>query len=144
MKPTQVKELLANIKNTFVSFFSILMFVALGVGIFLGISWAGPALENAADREFDESALHSFQVQYLYGLTDSDLEQLAALDGVSDIEAARQSFQIISVPDDNDQTVKVQTLTERIDVPVVLQGELPTAANEIALNEISTINEKSL
>ena len=54
LKPTQLTELLANIKATFVSFFSILMFVALGVGIFLGISWAGPALEGAADRAFDE------------------------------------------------------------------------------------------
>lgn len=38
VKPTQITELFANIRKTFVSFFSILMFVTLGVGIFLGIS----------------------------------------------------------------------------------------------------------
>ena len=37
MKPTQITELLVNIKKSFVSFFSILMFVALGVGIILGL-----------------------------------------------------------------------------------------------------------
>ena len=85
MKPTQVKELFANIRKTFVSFFSILMFVALGVGVFLGISWAGPALQNAADNEFDKGSLHHFQIQYLYGLTDDDLAELAKVEGVSDI-----------------------------------------------------------
>ena len=135
MKPTQVTELFANIKKTFVSFFSILMFVALGVGIFLGISWAGPALQNAADREFEEGGLHNFQVQYLYGLTDAEIEELAALDGVTDVEPTHQSFQTVISPEKTNLTVKVQTLPERINVPIVTEGELPTAPNEIALNE---------
>lgn len=54
MKATQFTDLLANIRATFVSFFSILMFVALGVAVFLGISWAAPALQNTADDMFDE------------------------------------------------------------------------------------------
>ena len=135
MKPTQITELFANIKKTFVSFFSILMFVALGVGIFLGISWAGPALQSAANAEFDEGSFHHFQVQYPYGLTDEDVARIAGVDGVSDIEPTRQSFQTIIVSDAADQTVKVQTLAERIDVPTVIEGELPARANEIALNE---------
>lgn len=137
MKPTQLTELFANIKKTFVSFFSILMFVALGVGIFLGISWAGPALQNAASTSFDEGSFHHFQVQYLYGLTEDDLAELAEVEGVTDIEATRQSFQRIEIPNDSDLTVKVQTLTERIDVPAVVEGELPTKANEMALNVIA-------
>ena len=76
MKPTQVTELLANIRKTFVSFFSILMFVALGMGVFLGISWAGPALQNAADGMCAEGRFHNFQVQFPYGLTDDDLLRL--------------------------------------------------------------------
>ena len=139
MKPTQVKELFANIRKTFVSFFSILMFVALGVGIFLGISWAGPALQNAADSEFDKGSLHQFQIQYLYGLTDDDLAELAKVEGVSDIEPTRQSFQTATIRG-VERTVKVQTLTERIDVPVVIEGELPSNPSEIALNEIAAMN----
>ena len=139
VKPTQVKELFANIRKTFVSFFSILMFVALGVGIFLGISWAGPALQNAADNEFDKGSLHHFQIQYPYGLTDDDLTKLAKVEGVSDIEPTRQSFQTATIHG-VDRTVKVQTLTERIDVPDVIEGELPSSPNEIALNEVAAMN----
>ena len=137
MKPAQITELFANIKKTFVSFFSILMFVALGVSIFLGISWSGPALRNAADNEFDEGTFHDFQVQYLYGLADSELEQLAALDGVTDVEPARQSFQTLVGSGNTDLTVKVQTMPERIDMLTMVEGQLPKAANEIALNEIA-------
>ena len=62
MKRTQIRELFSNIKVTFVSFFSILMFVALGVGLFVGISWTAPALQSAADRVFDEGSFHDFSV----------------------------------------------------------------------------------
>ena len=37
MKKTRLIELLAHIRATLVSFLSIVMFVALGVGVFLGI-----------------------------------------------------------------------------------------------------------
>ena len=133
MKPTQVTELLANIKNTFVSFFSILMFVALGVGIFLGISWAGPALQVAADGVYDQGAAHDFQVQFSYGLTDDDLAKLADVEGVSQVEAGRQSFQTLGLGD-KEVTVKAQTMGESINVPVVVEGELPAKKDEIAVN----------
>ena len=133
MKPTQVTELFANIKNTFVSFFSIFMFAALGVGIFLGISWAGPAVEAAADHTLDEGSFHNFQVQFPYGLTDDDVKQLSKVEGVTQVETARQSFETVVV-DGKNVTVKLQTMGADIDVPIVAQGELPTKSGEIALH----------
>ncbi|MBQ9001959.1 MAG: FtsX-like permease family protein, partial [Eggerthellaceae bacterium] len=133
MKPTQITELLANIRKTFVSFFSILMFVALGVGIFLGISWVTPALQNASGKVFDEGSFHHFQIQFPYGLTDDDLAQLAEVEGVTDVEPARQSFQTLPVNGES-VTMKVQSLGERIDTLSVVEGELPAQAGEIALS----------
>ena len=133
MKPTQITELFANIRKTFVSFFSILMFVALGVGIYLGISWVAPAFQNAAMKAFDEGAFHNVQIQFLYGLSDDDLQQLSEMEGVIDVEPSRQSFQTLTVSD-SDRTVKVQSLGERIDTLSVVDGELPRAADEIAFN----------
>ena len=71
------------------------MFVALGVGVFLGISWAKPALENAADAMFNEGLFHNYQIQFIYGLTENDLAKLSATEGVSQVEAERQSFQTL-------------------------------------------------
>lgn len=139
MKPTQITELFANIKKTFVSFFSILMFVALGVGIFLGISWAGPALQTAADNVYDEGSYHHFQIQFPYGLTDDNMTTLASVEGVTDVEGVRQSLQTLAL-DGTDYTVKVQTIGERIDMPIVLEGALPTKPDEIALNAADVNN----
>ena len=136
MKPTQITELFANIKGTFVSFFSILMFVALGVGIFLGISWSGPALQEAADRTFAEGEFHNFQVSFPYGLTEDNLNELSKVEGVSRVEGAYQSYQNVMV-NGSRIAVKVQSMGSDIDKPLVVEGELPTKANEIALHEAS-------
>ena len=133
MKRTQAVELFCDIRNSIVSFFSILMFVALGVGVFLGISWVGPALENAADKLFDEGRFHNFQVQFVYGLTDEDLAKLSQVQGVSQVEAERQSFQTLRQGGMH-YVVKVQSLGQEIDVPLVVEGELPERPGEVALH----------
>ena len=132
MKPTQLAELFANIRKTFVSFFSILMFVALGVGIFLGINWVAPAMQGAAGKAFDEGSFHNVQIQYPYGLTDADLQQLSNVEGVTDVEAGYQSFQTTFL-DGEKRTVKLQSMGERIDTLSVVEGELPSKADEVAV-----------
>ena len=132
MKPTQFAELLSNIKATIVSFFSILMFVALGVGIFTGMYWMAPALEDTVEKACVESSLHDFQIAFPYGLTDSDLEQLRNLEGVSDVEPGRQSFQVITSPYD-DYNVKVQSVAERINTLKLVKGALPAHDDEIVM-----------
>ena len=134
MKPTQITELLANIKKTFVSFFSILMFAALGVGVFLGISWAGPALEQAGNNMLDEGSFHSFQIQYPYGLTDDDMKDLSEVEGVTQVEPGHQSFQTMKVDEAKNATVKVQTMGRDIDASLLVEGELPAKADEMAFH----------
>ena len=133
MKPTQITDLLANIRASFVSFFSILMFVTLGVGVFLGISWAAPALQNAADDMFAKGSFHDIQILFPYGLTESDLGKIARLDGVSEIEKGRQSFETMRV-DNRKKTIKVQSLGQHIDTAMIVEGELPTKPDEIAFH----------
>ena len=136
MKPTQIAELFANIRTTIVSFFSILMFVALGVGIFAGIYWMAPALQKSADTVFEKGAFHHFQIQFPYGLTDNDIVKLQDVEGVTDAEGSYQAFVDLNV-EDGKRTVKVQSLGERINMPYVVEGTLPTKAGEIALKASS-------
>ena len=133
VKPTQITELLANIKKSFVSFFSIFMFVALGVGIFLGISWAGPALNNGADRMFSEGQFHNFQISFPYGLAEDDLKQLAHVEGVTQIEEERQSLQTFA-KNNMRYTLKIQSLGTDIDTPLIVEGKLPEKPNEMAFH----------
>ena len=132
MKRTQLTELLSNIKATFVSFFSILMFVALGAGIFIGIASTAPAMQSSASQVFEEGSFHDFQIVFPYGLTADDLEQLEAIEGVSEVEPGYQSFQTYD-SDNGSSTVKVQSIGASIDKPIVRQGSLPQSPGEIAL-----------
>ena len=136
MKPTQIAELFANTKKTFVSFFSILMFVALGVGIFLGITWTAPALHNAADKVLEAGSFHDIQIQYPYGLTEADVDKLSQVEGVSKVEVARQSFETLTV-NSNSYTVKVHSIGTEIDIPIDVEGTLPRGPGEIALQRAS-------
>ena len=132
MKPTQIAELIANIKASFVSFFSILMFVAMGVGVFSGIFWASPALQTAADKVFNEGNLHHFQVVYPYGLTDDDVAKLSALPDVDGVEAGYQAVQDFE-NDNGSFCMKLQTMGRNIDELMVQEGALPLKAGQIAL-----------
>ena len=76
MKKTQIIELFSNIKSTFMSFFAILLFVLLSVGVFSGISWTSPALQRAAEEVFDEGRLYDIEIQFPNGLTDEDLQKV--------------------------------------------------------------------
>ena len=132
MKPTQITELISNIKATFVSFFSILMFVALGAGIFAGIMWVAPAMQRSVAEVFDEGSFHNFQIQFPYGLTDDDIAKLKTVEGVSQVEPGWTSFETYGL-DGADYTVKLQSMGTAIDTLIVKEGTLPKASNEMAL-----------
>lgn len=136
MKPTQLTELFANIRATIVSFFSILMFVALGVGIFAGIYWMAPALQKSAESLFNEGAFHHFQIQFPYGLPDTDLDKLRDVEGVTDVEGSYLAYADL-VANDEKHIMKIQALGERIDLPYIVEGTLPARSGEIALKATS-------
>lgn len=136
MKPTQLTDLLSNIRATFVSFFSILMFVALGVGIFLGILWAGPALFGGMGSTFEKNNFHHIQLIYPYGLTEEHIEQVRQTDGVESAEGIYAAVVSGQYADSSTGSLKVQSLPETIDTLEVLEGALPQNANEVAILEL--------
>ena len=115
------------IGKTWVSFASIVVFVALGAGLYLGIGWASRATETSADAYFDQQAVHDFSIDYPYGFTADELERLSCVQGVTQVEAAYASFQTFSW-DGSGVVARVQSLTSTIDVPECEAGELPTQA----------------
>ena len=132
MKGIRAVELLANIKANIVAFFSISMFVCLGVGLFTGIQWGAVALRDAANDAIARGNMHDVEIQYPYGITDSDLDQIRKIDDVSDLECGYSTF-VVMAKGATSYTIKVQSITERIDVPTRVEGTMPTRDNEIAL-----------
>ncbi len=136
MKPTQFKELLANIKATIVSFISIMMFVALSVGIFVGIYRMSAAIENTAQAYFDDYNFHNFQITSAYGFTESDIEKLKGLEGIDEVEATRQTFLKMNIGNER-TSAKVLSLPESINMLDIKEGKLPVQDNELLMLEAS-------
>lgn len=132
MKRIRMIELLAEIKVNVVAFVSVCMFVCLGIGLFYGIQWGGMAMKKAAEEVFDQGKMHDIEIQFPYGLVDSDLEQLEEVEGVSDVEAGYASYSSF-IDGSASYVVKFQSLTNRIDVPINVDGVLPDQEDEVAI-----------
>ena len=132
MKRIRVVELLANIKANFVAFLSIAMFVALGIGLFLGIEWGAVALRNAALEAIKIGNMNDIAVQYPYGITKSDLDQLKQVEGVDDVECGYSSY-VIMQDGSNGYTLKMQSVPTNINTPILVEGNMPMEKNEVAL-----------
>ncbi|MDO4745740.1 MAG: hypothetical protein Q4B18_04205 [Bacillota bacterium] len=138
MKKTQRLELYNNIKGTFKSFFSIMMFVALSVGIFAGISWTAPALQNSAEEVFSKGNLYDFEVLYPNGLTEENIEMIEDVEGVELVEPGYLTYQTLK-RGSNDMVFKVMSLTKDVNVVTKVEGKLPEKKGEIALDSTCAI-----
>lgn len=132
MKKTQLIDLLTTIRGTLVSFVAITMFVALGVGLFLGIDWVGKSMYGTANLQFEKSNAHHYEITFPLGLTEDDLAQLAALDGVDEVEAGYLSYQQTHRSGTN-LVLRVGQLPESIDSFVEVEGTLPQTSGELAM-----------
>ena len=90
------------------------------------------AIRNVTERTYEAGTMHDIEVQFPYGMTDDDLAKLAAVEGVTDVEPGYTSFATM-LDGATRYVLKLQSLTERIDLPTVVEGRLPNAANEVAL-----------
>ncbi|MBR2835209.1 MAG: FtsX-like permease family protein [Coriobacteriales bacterium] len=135
MKKTQLIELFCNIKATFVSFFSIIMFVALGVGIFLGLGWSADAVRTNAEAALKQGNFEHFNITFPVGLTQEDVEAISALDGIDDFEMGFSSSVSFHLRNTGHSGI-IRSLTKNINQAQVLEGKLPKAANEIAVDSV--------
>ncbi len=132
MKKIRLVELIANIKVNLVAFLSISMFVALGVGLFLGIQWGATALQKASQEVLEQGNMHDIEVQFPYGITESDLAQIRAVEGVEDVEVGYSTYVSMQRSSTN-YTFKLQTPTTRMNQPTSIEGRMPAAKGEAAL-----------
>ena len=128
-----VADLLTTIRATIVPFLSVLAFALLGVGMFLGVQWVSHSLTQMADQMMAEAQGHDVEITFPYGLTQDDLAQLAALEGVDDVEARYLGYRQIS-SEEGDLVLRVESLPRRIDRLVDVEGHLPRNEHEIALD----------
>ena len=140
MKKSQVKDATRNIKKRIVSYLSICLVIMLGVGAFLTTRFMEAGLgREAATYEMDHN-YKNFEMISSLGVSDSNIELVKQVDGVLDAEGVMQMTATIS-KGYSKRTATVLSATERISVPELVEGRMPTGEGELALAE--DFSEKS-
>jgi len=142
VKKTQIIDLIKNIKGSFVSFFSIMLFVTLGVGVFLGMSWGGRGLALTISKTQEDNNFRDLEIISPYGFTKDDVERLRKVEGVATIEGTYNSYAYFYHGDEKLQA-KICTLPKDINTLYSFDGTMPSKPNEIIV-EKHWANEKNI
>lgn len=74
------KTIFKEFKTGFGRFIAIMAIIALGVGFMVGLSQATPDMKTSLDTYFSSQNAYDVNVKSVYGLTDEDIEAIAALE----------------------------------------------------------------
>ncbi|MEE3493295.1 ABC transporter permease [Ruminococcus sp.] len=139
MKKTQVKDATRNIKKNLLSWISVVFIAAMAASSYLGICYSAASMRNAGDSFYQRTSYRDFEVTSSLLLTGADVDALAADDDVRDVEGIYFANAKVSNGDVH-ENVNVVSVSERINVPELVEGSLPQKADECALEQ--TVAEK--
>lgn len=135
MKRTQFKDALRNIWKQRVAYLSVIVIALLGVTTFLGVNYAYEALKKNSSGMYNAVNYRDIEIISTGLLTEEDLEAILNTAGVTDAEAVWQTGVKVEAGDKK-QDVNIITLTERINRPDLIEGRLPEAAGECAVERM--------
>ena len=124
-------DALREIRGTFNRYVSILVLAALAVAFLSGLRTTAPDMQYTADNYYDRTRLMDGYVLSTLGLTQGDLDALAASAGVEAVEGSRD-LDAVAV----DRIVSVRSMPEELDLLEVREGRLPQAPDECVTEEL--------
>ncbi len=114
-------------------FASIALICALGVSIMIGLRAGCEDLRRSVDAYFSQQKVYDISVQGTLGLGDSDVDAVDALDGV-DVAEGIFTETVYTPVGKTTKSAYVQSLSkEDIDQPILIDGDYPEAADEVAV-----------
>ena len=134
VKKTQGIYLLKTIKKNCVSFFAVALIAATSIAIYLGIQSGAVAILQYADLCFKENRLATTEITCANGITQEDIDALAEQAEVDTVEGGYRTTALVDTPEEK-ITVQIRSLLKEMNRPTVLEGKLPTADNEVAIEQ---------
>ncbi len=116
-------------------FIALMVIAALGVCMMSGLKAACDDLRFTADEFFDEQNLFDIMVVSTMGLTETDVEVLSRIAGIEAVEGSYSETVFTQVDGQTKQAV-VNVLSQKdINVPYLLEGEMPLRNDEILVTQ---------
>ena len=141
MKKTYWKNIFREVGATKNRFFAIMVIVALGVCMFTGLMVTSPDMKFSADHYFDQSNLMDIRVISTLGLTDNDLQKIAAIEGVDGVMGAKSADALFEDSNKNILAGRIQSIPQNSDEKnnnyinqfTLIEGKMPTNPQECVI-----------
>ena len=143
MKSALLKDSIKEIKNTYKRFLSILIMAFLGVGFFAGMRAASPDMVDTIDQYYKESQVYDIKILSTLGLTNDDIDAISEIDEIENTVGTYETEGKIEI--DNKEIITKIMSVEKLNKPILLQGNLPKTQNECVVEDsFLTANHKSI
>ena len=116
-------------------FFAIMAIIALGVGFFAGLKVTETAMLKTGQDYLEEQKFYHFRLLSTLGLTQEDVDAFAQTDGVAAAEGT-VSADVLVESKDGDTAMKLLSLPEQVDLPNLVSGRMPQAADECVVDAL--------
>ena len=131
------KTTLREIRQSFGRYFAIVAIVALGVGLFSGLKVTRSAMVSSAQLYFDQTNLYDLRLVSTVGFDTDTAKQLSRRERILDAEGAI-SVDVLMQNNEGEETVlKVHSLMEQQNLPVVVHGRMPQSADECVVDALA-------
>jgi len=134
MKKTQRKDAIRNIKKRIVSFLSVCLVVALGLGALFTTRYTAAGLDKEYSAYYNARNFKDFEMIASLGVSESSLEKIRSVEGVTAAEGVMVADGVISFGDKNRNAV-VSSVTKEVSVPELTDGSLPSGRDECMVGE---------
>ncbi len=132
MRSALATDTLRTIRHSARRFLALAAICVLGTTMLIGLTIACEDLRLSADSFFDDQRLYDVSVQSTLGLTNEDVDALAALDGVDSAQGSWSETAYTEVGDAR-QSVSVSSIAKGgMNEPYLLEGRLPKDGGELA------------
>ncbi len=138
------KNLFRTIKASFGRYLAIVCIIALGAAIFVGLLATKGDMILTGQRYLDKQNMFDLRLLSTYGWTQTEVDAVAQMAGVTDAEGVISMDVIVRRGKDGaDSVYKLYSLPERITVPYLLGGRMPRNADECLIDGYG-VNESVL
>lgn len=133
MLKASVKDIFRTIGKEKKRFFSIMIITILGVTMMTGLQAGCEDLRLSADRFYDEQRLFDISIMSTLGLTEEDVDVIAAMEGVEWAEGSYSEV-VHTKKGMVNKTAEIKIFQkEGLNIPYLVEGKLPQVSNEIAV-----------
>ena len=125
------KNLQQSILKSLGRYLAIVMIIALGASMFVGLLMTKSDMVATGQRFMDQQNMFDLRLMNSYGWTEEYLDEIAALEGIEDVEAVSYLDLIARVGDAQDDSVyRFLSIPERVNQVALRGGRMPRSPEE--------------